>query len=143
MTHDDLLSDPYVAAYPELLPFWQAAGQGVLLLPWCTACGQTHWHPQGQCPFCRCPTLRWEAASGRATLHTFTAIARRDAATDLLAYVALQEGPLVLTRIVEADAAQLRIGMPLQVRFHPTPQGRCAPCFAPAEDQAVPDALPQ
>jgi len=134
-----LAGDPYVAEYPELLPFWEAAGQGTLVLPRCLSCGQTHWHPRMHCPWCRSGRITWEKATGRGTLHTFTVIHRRDAPDDLLAYVALAEGPLMLTRIVDADAEALRIGMPVFVRFMPTPEGRHAPFFAPlaADPQAA------
>jgi uncharacterized OB-fold protein len=129
MSREELLRDPYVAAFPELLQFWEAAARGVLLLPRCTRCGEVHWHPRPQCPFCRCETLQWAAASGRGTLHTFTVIQRGAALPDVLAYVALEEGVLVLTNIVDADPELLRIGMPVRVAFRATPEGRMAPVF--------------
>lgn len=129
MTREELMGDPYVAAFPELLPFWEAAARGVLLLPRCTGCGQVHWHPRPYCPFCRCEALQWEAAGARGTLHTFTVIARGDEPADMLAYVALEEGVLLLTSIVDADPAELRIGMPVWLGFRATPEGRMAPVF--------------
>jgi uncharacterized OB-fold protein len=132
MSTEQLLSDPYVAAFPELQIFWAAAERDVLLLPRCTQCGEVHWHPRPQCPFCRCEVLNWEEASGRGTLHTFTVIERRAAPPDLLAYVRLQEGILVLTGIVDCEPAQLRIGMPVRVVFQATPEGRKAPFFTAA-----------
>ncbi len=130
MTRDELLRDPYVAAFPELVPFWEAAARSVLLLPRCTVCGATHWHPRAQCPFCRSDALRWEQASGRGTLHTFTVIRRPHGAPDLLAYVRLEEGPLMLTSIVgEEQPERLRIGDAVQVTFRAVPEGRWAPVF--------------
>jgi len=129
MSRDELLNDPYVAAFPELLPFWEAAGRGVLLLPRCTRCGEVHWHPRAQCPFCRCEVLQWEEASGEGTLHTFTIIERRGVPSDVLAYVELREGVLILTNIVDTDPGLLRIGMPVRARFRATPEGRLAPVF--------------
>ena len=130
MTPEELALDPYVAAFPEIAPFWQAAARGSLVLPRCTQCGQTHWHPRAQCPFCRAEAIEWHAASGRATLHTFTEIQRADG-NYVLAYAQLEEGPLVLTNIVDADAAALRIGASLQVAFRPAKEGRTAPVFRP------------
>ncbi len=128
MTDQRLAADPYVAAFPEHLPFWQATEKGVLLLPRCTRCGETHWHPRAQCPFCRCTELRWEAASGRGTLYTYSIITRPTGAT-VLAYVQLAEGPLMLSNVVDADPASLAIGAELMVAFRRTPEGRSAPVF--------------
>lgn len=128
MTDDPLAADPYVAAFPEHLPFWQAAERGVLLLPRCAACRETHWHPRAHCPFCRSADLQWDAASGNATLHTFTVIARPAGAT-LLAYVQLAEGPLMLTNLLDCSPDELRIGAALRVAFRRTAEGRSAPVF--------------
>jgi uncharacterized OB-fold protein len=121
-------SDPYVVAFPEIREFWQAAERGEFLLPRCADCGEVHWFPRAACPSCRSGSLRWERARGRATLHTFTVLDRPSGRT-LLAYVQLEEGPLMLTNVVDADVASLRIGMPLQVAFRRTPEGRNAPVF--------------
>jgi uncharacterized OB-fold protein len=124
----DLTTDPYVAAFPENVPFWEAAAQGVFLLPRCRQCGKAHWHPRAHCPMCRSADIEWVKASGRASLHTFTVI-RLPGAPTILAYAELEEGPRIMTNIVDADPEGLRIGMPLQVAFRATPEGRQAPVF--------------
>ena len=128
MSDDLLAADPYVAAFPEHLPFWQAAERGVLLLPRCTRCGRTHWHPRASCPLCRATDLEWQAASGLATLHTYPVIPRPEGAT-VLAYVQLAEGPLMMTNVVDADPGALAIGAALEVTFRRTPEGRSAPMW--------------
>ena len=133
MSTNEITRAPYLAAFPENLPFWDAAARGELLLPRCAQCNEVHWHPRAHCPFCRSDALRWERASGKARLHTFTILGRSDAAY-VLAYVQLHEGPLMLTNVVgvEPSPQALSIGMPLQVEFRQTPQGRSAPVFRPA-----------
>ncbi|MGE0799101.1 MAG: Zn-ribbon domain-containing OB-fold protein [Lautropia sp.] len=131
MSESTLHSDPYVAAFPELLPFWEATARGVLLLPRCRACGQVHWHPRAQCPECRSDDLEWIEATGRGVLHTFTLV-RRPSGNTLLAYVRIDEGLLLMTNIVGAEPDALRIGMPMRVDFRATPEGRIAPVFRPA-----------
>ena len=130
MSDINLQSDPYAAAFPELLPFWEGTARGVLLLPRCRACGHVHWHPRAQCPECRSDDIEWTAATGRGELHTFTLVRRPDGNT-LLAYVRIDEGPLLMTNIVGADLDALHIGMPVQVDFRATPEGRIAPVFRP------------
>ena len=131
MSEPTLQSDPYVAAFPELLPFWDATARGVLLLPRCRACGQVHWHPRAQCPACRSDDIEWIASGGGGELHTFTLV-RRPGENTLLAYVRIDEGPLLMTNIVGAEPDALHIGMRLQVDFRATPEGRIAPVFRPA-----------
>jgi uncharacterized OB-fold protein len=128
MSEDPLAGDPYVGAFPEHLAFWRAAEAGVLLLPRCTRCRETHWHPRVHCPFCRSADLDWEAASGLGELFTYSIIPR-PAGPTVLAYVRLAEGPLLLTNLVEADPASLQIGAALQVTFRRTAEGRSAPVF--------------
>jgi uncharacterized protein len=128
MTTETLGGDPYVAAFPEIKQFWEATERGVLTLPRCRGCNETHWHPRAQCPFCRGTDLEWIAASGQATLHTYTVVHRPDG-NYVLAYAKLQEGPLVMTNIVDAGAAALQVGLPLQVAFRATIEGRMAPVF--------------
>lgn len=124
-------TDPYVAAFPELLLFWEATARGVLLLPRCRACGEVHWHPRVHCPGCRSDDLEWIEAKGRGVLHTFTLV-RRPGENTLLAYVRIDEGPLLMTNIVGVEPDALHVGMPMQVEFCVTQEGRIAPVFRPA-----------
>lgn len=93
--------------------------------------------PRPAAPCC-CRTARIAArrtgtpATGAATLHTFSVIHRGQAPAYVLAYAQLDEGPLVMTNIVGAEAAALCIGMRLRVAFRQTPEGRHAPVFEPA-----------
>lgn len=125
-----LAGDPYVAAFPENRPFWEAAEQGRLLLPHCASCGQFHWHPRPRCPYCRSDAVRWEQAGGEGVLHTYTVI-RRPGACYVLAYVQVTEGPLLMTNIVDADPEHLHIGMVVRCGFRTTAEGRHAPVFRP------------
>lgn len=131
MTSTEIPQDPYVAAFPELSPFWQAAARGTLLLPYCQECSQTHWHPRAFCPHCGSDQLHWQPASGASTLHTFSVIHKAREPSYVLAYVRLDEGPLALTNIVGANTDDLCIGMPLRVAFRQTNEGRHAPVFEP------------
>lgn len=123
-------SDPYVQAFPENLPFWEAAAGGQFVLPYCKQCDQTHWHPRALCPTCRSSDLSWRPASGRAQVHSFS-IVRRPPTPYVLAYVQIDEGPILMTNIVDCEVDAVYIGMPVEVTFQPTRQGRMAPVFRP------------
>lgn len=123
--------DPFAAAYPESAPFWEAAAQGRLLLMTCAACGRAHWYPRMVCPLCGGTELAWTQASGRGTLHAFSP-ARRAQPSYVLAYVTLEEGPTLMTNIVDCVPEDLRIGQPVQVSFRPADEGRMMPFFTVA-----------
>lgn len=124
-------SDPYALAYPETRPFWEAAAEGRLLLKACKACTRAHWYPKVVCPFCHSTDLEWRPASGRGTVYTYS-VMRRVEVPYVLAYVTLDEGPTLLTNIVDCDVDSVRIGQSVQVGFRAAPQGRRVPVFAPA-----------
>ncbi len=62
-------------------------------------------------------------ASGRGVVHTFTVTHQnglpnfREAVPYVLAYVALEEGPQIMTNIVGCPVDEVEIGMPVKVEF--------------------------
>lgn len=116
---------------PEAQPFWDAAADGQLLIKRCNACGEPHYYPRALCPFCLSADTAWEAAAGTATIYSLSTMRRGPDAPFTLAYVQLDEGPAVLTNIVEADQDALAIGQRVRVRFMPSEGGPPLPCFAP------------
>jgi uncharacterized OB-fold protein len=126
--------------------YWDAAARGRLLVRRCRGCGRAHHYPREFCPFCWGEDVAWEEASGRATLYTWSEVHANDLPPfrDQLPYVAavvdLEEGPRMMTAIVDCPAAELRIGMALSVSF-PTadpadpPAARTAavPVFRPSD----------
>jgi uncharacterized OB-fold protein len=50
-----------------------------------------------------------------------------------VAMVKLEEGPFLLTNLVEMKAEDVKIGMKLEVRFPGGPDGFMLPQFGPAE----------
>ncbi|HEX3705867.1 MAG TPA: Zn-ribbon domain-containing OB-fold protein [Mycobacteriales bacterium] len=121
----------------ETAPFWQAAAEGRFLIRRCSDCGRAHHYPRPFCPFCWSANVPWQDASGRATLYTYSTVYLNDLPPfdEQLPYVAavvdLEEGPRVMTRIVNATAEELSIGMPLEVTFQPLNDDIVAPYFRP------------
>lgn len=127
---DAYLRDEYATAFPETLEFWRNAGQGIFVVPRCKACGKVHWHPRAHCPFCHSADVAWEPSAGKGTLYSFSIVRRKDAPY-LLAYVQIDEGPILMTNIVDCALDEARIGMPVRVAFRPAAQGRQVPVFRP------------
>ncbi|MEU7058874.1 OB-fold domain-containing protein [Streptomyces sp. NPDC046197] len=101
--------------------YWEAAARGRLLVRRCAACRRAHHYPREFCPHCWSEDVTWEAASGRATLYTWSVVHRNDLPPfgQRTPYVAgvveLAEGPRMMTEVVEAE--ELCVGMELEVAF--------------------------
>jgi hypothetical protein len=112
---------PLPVPSPLTAPFWQAAKEGRLVLQRCTTCGEYVWTPQLACRTCLTETLVWTPVSGRGSIYTFVVIHR--AATPAfrapyaIVVIRLEEGPYMLSDMVDVDPAAVRIGMSVEVTF--------------------------
>jgi uncharacterized OB-fold protein len=116
---------------PDTKPFFAAAAAGRFVVRKCTACNQVHWYPRAICPFCFSDKLEWVPASGKGTIYSFSVMKRAEAPYTI-AYVTLEEGPTMMTNIVDCDFDNLRIGQPVRMVFRPTEGGPPMPTFTPA-----------
>jgi uncharacterized OB-fold protein len=129
-----LESDEYVKAFPETMPFWASAENGILVLPSCDNCHRVHWHPRAFCPHCHSSRLSWCASPGLGEIHAYSVV-RRPGRPYIFGYVRLDEGLILMTNIVDCALERIRIGLPVSVTFSRTEQGRLAPFFRPRADQ--------
>jgi uncharacterized protein len=130
------LPAPLPASNPETAEFWAATTEGRLLVRRCQDCGHLIWYPRAICPECSSLATDWFEVSGRGSVYSYTVNYRGEGAYQgsppfVLAYVELDEGPRLLTNIVEAGAADLAVGLPVEVVFHDTGQGAFLPRFRP------------
>lgn len=103
---------------PENAPFWKAAAEGRLVLPYCGDCRSFHWLPRGQCPHCGNLRWTWHPASGRGTVHSLATM-HRESPPVTHAVVLLEEGVAMMSHLIADDPASLRIGMDVTCRFQP------------------------
>ncbi len=140
MISEQVLPAPEPFVTPEIKPFWDATAEGRLLLPRCQDCQAVIWYPRPFCPECASTNIDWFQASGRGSVYSYTINRRgqadlpeyRNAGVYVLAYVELEEGPRVLTNIVDCDPDSVRIGQSVEVVFHDTGQGTALPRFRPS-----------
>lgn len=122
----------------ETQPFWDGAREGKLLIRRCGACGEAHFYPRPFCPRCWSDDVRWEEASGRAALYTWSVVHRNDLPPfgERVPYVAavvdLAEGPRMLTNVVDCELDALSVGMMLEVSYQPISDEVTIPVFRPA-----------
>jgi uncharacterized protein len=115
----------------ETVPFWEGCAKGELRIQRCIACGHRQFPPGSVCTACFKDSLEWLAASGRGTVASYTVVywspnpAYAADAPYVLALIALEEGPRMLTNIVGASPDSVRIGATVAVSFE-----QCAPGIA-------------
>jgi uncharacterized OB-fold protein len=113
---------------------WAGTARGELPIQRCGQCARWQWPAAYRCPGCGAAELEWTRATGRGTLHTYTVIrvAEHPAFAGEVPYnvavVELDEGPLMLSSVVDVDPRDLVIGMPLEVVFEPV-GGQAIPKF--------------
>lgn len=115
----------------ENKPYWEAAGQGRLVLRKCNSCGKVHHYPRTICPYCHSSDTAFVEASGRGEIYSYS-VTRQAKPPYVIAYVLLEEGVSMLTNIVDCDPESLSIGQKVKVRFLDAGEGRALPVFAPA-----------
>jgi uncharacterized OB-fold protein len=116
------LPAPPPLVIPETKPFWDATKAARLVLPRCLRCSFVIWYPRQFCPECGHQTVEWFEASGHGSIYTFTIVRRgegayRDTPQYVLAFVELEEGPRVLTNLIDCNPEELRIGQRVQAVF--------------------------
>ena len=122
----------------ETRAYWEGAGRGELVLQRCRDCGVVQHRPRGLCVTCLSSEIEHFVASGRGEIYTFSIVRQnqmpgfRDHLPYVVAYVALEEGPQILSHVVGCDPESVTIGMPVQVEFVSTDEARGVPRFVPA-----------
>jgi uncharacterized OB-fold protein len=129
---------------PETQPwserFWAGTREGKLLIQVCKDCKSRIFYPRKHCPECWSGSLDWMQASGKATVFTFsTAYAMvepkfMDELPYTIAYVDLEEGVRMMTRIVGCAPEDVHFDMEVEVTFHER-AGFFLPYFTPAKNR--------
>lgn len=88
----------------------------------CTGCGRWRHVPRELCPDCGSQQFEWAPSAGKGTVHTWTTTYRplHPAFLDTpfaQVVVELEEGPRLMTSVVDVAVDDLEIGMPVEVVF--------------------------
>ncbi|TPQ38249.1 Zn-ribbon domain-containing OB-fold protein [Cupriavidus pinatubonensis] len=124
------ISDP--ALNPGDEPYFEAAADGALLVKACNSCGKVHHYPRAICPFCWSTDLKWTQTSGKGQIYTYSVTRRGAGAPYCIAYVTLDEGPTLMTNIVDTDLDEVKIGQRVDVVFKRSENGTAVPMFTPS-----------
>jgi uncharacterized OB-fold protein len=120
-----------------IAPLLEGFAEDRLRLPTCDSCGHAHLYPRARCPRCGSVVMTWREASGSARLASWSTVHRApspDFSAEvpyIVALVTLEEGPQLMARLAETEPAELRLGLPLALRFATLPGGERMPVFVP------------
>ncbi|HAC17639.1 MAG TPA: hypothetical protein DDY93_14105 [Dehalococcoidia bacterium] len=102
--------------------FWEGCRQGELRVQKCSNCGHIR-HLSPACPQCLKAEHEWVAASGRGTVYSWIVVHQRynRAFEEDLPYnvtiVELDEGPRMVTSLVDVENQDIKAGTPVEVVF--------------------------
>ncbi len=114
---------PIPIADEESEPFYRGAKEHKLMLVRCTSCGTWRMPGRDRCVDCWSEESEWAEASGRAKLYSFGVMHQQyhPAFADVLPYnfavVELDEGPRMISNVVECANDALRVDMPLVASY--------------------------
>lgn len=126
---------------PESLPFWEGCGEGRLLAQRCKGCGRLRFPPKVVCPHCLAREAAWEQLSGRGSVFSYTVFRRlyhpgfAGEMPYAVALVELDEGPRILSNIVNTDPEVVHCGMRVRVRFERATDEITLPKFEPTGEE--------
>ncbi len=125
MTAGADLTKPLPEVQPWTEAFWEGTRQGKLLVQVCVDCHARIFVPRKLCPECWSADLDWIESVGRGTVFSFSTAYSMveprftDELPYTIAYVDLNEGVRMMTRIVDCDPVDVAIGMEVEVVWHP------------------------
>lgn len=118
-------------------PFWDSCREGVLRLQQCQACRRYIFYPGYICFHCGASDLVWKETSGRGQVYSCTVVERQAGTDDdpmAVALVHLDEGPIMMSNVVETDPYTVGIGDRVRVTFQVASEEISLPVFRPDND---------
>ena len=139
----DLPGLPGPRLEPTTAGFWLAAGEGRLVIQRCSSCG-THRHPPTEvCYECGSLDWAWDEQPGTGTIFSYTwtdqpvlpSLAGLGPYNISVIELDSTQGIVrLLSRVVDVERPQVRIGLPVVVDFDPVDDQVALPIFRPVEE---------
>jgi uncharacterized protein len=133
----DTAGKPIPEPTHETAEYWAGAARQQLMIQRCKMCGRHQFPPRMLCTACSSREVEWVRAQGLATVRSFTIVRRPVSeafAADvpyIVALVVLDEGPTLMTNIIDCKLEDLRIGMQVRVCFEKRTVTVTLPQFTP------------
>lgn len=125
---------------PVTKPYWDSLKEHAMKIQKCNDTGNFFFYPRGISPFTGSTNTSWEAVSGNGEIYALTIIPTQRSAWPgfeapyVVAMVELEEGPKLMTHIinVEADPEHVKVGMPVRLVYDDVTDEVTLPKFEPA-----------
>ena len=104
-------------------PYWDGLKERRLLLQQCGDCGLVRHYPRPMCASCHSLQVQWIEASRRGRLYSWTEVHHpfvpgfRDEIPYVMTTVELEEGVRLQCQMLDANAATLRLDLPVEIVF--------------------------
>ena len=105
----------------------------------CTHCARLRYPAGVVCPGCLASEAQWQPLSGKGKVFSFVVFHRvyhpawEGKVPYNVALIELDEGPIMLSNVVDIDNARLEVGCPVQVAFEAMGESLSIPVFKPAD----------
>jgi uncharacterized protein len=116
--------------------FFDGTARGEFLLRRCADCGELAEPYLLRCPSCESAELGWQAATGGATVVSWSVVHHRSAGDDgapappsVVVIAQLDEGPFWWAEVLDADPARMEPGLSLRITFQAVPDHETVPAF--------------
>ena len=109
-------------------PFWEGARRHQLMAYKCLNCG-TYYYPAIDCPRCKIPKMEWTPVNGKGKIYTFCIYhlpyhpSWEKSLPYNVAWIKLEEGPLMMSNVIGCNNGDLHVGMPVEVVFEDVVSG--------------------
>ncbi len=104
-------------------PYWDATKRHELVIQRCKACAKYFFYPRELCPNCHSLSYEWAPISGRGRVYSFTSPrdpahpAFRESIPYIYAIIQLEEGPRMISNIIDCPFEECQVDMPVQAVF--------------------------
>ena len=117
--------------------FWDFARRGELRVQRCAACGLHRYFPRPRCSKCQSALFDWALCAGTGSVYSFTicyppvlpAFAAKVPYNVVV--VELDEGPFIVSNLVDCENGEITVGMPVEVCFVEIDEALAVPQLRP------------
>jgi uncharacterized OB-fold protein len=139
---EDLLEEEFLSKISkESLPFWEGLKEGKFRIQRCLKCNNVVFYPRAICPKCGSTSLGWFDSTGIGTIYSYTVVHAKNLSGLFkhespypVILVQLDEGPLLMSNLVDYEQHQLRIGLKVVAVFEKVRKNLTIAKFKPFEN---------
>jgi uncharacterized protein len=121
----------------ETEKYWEGCRNHELLIQQCSNCGVHQFYPRMMCTNCSSRRMKWVRSSGRGKVVSYTSIYRAPSKAYMeetpyvLAIIQLEEGPTMMSNIVQCKPEDVLVNMIVEVVFEDWSEEISIPMFRP------------